>query len=180
MKGIGFPVNHNNVSLRWELVVGCKVRGASQSLSDVTLPLHVDPVPRATLEELIPAKNTSRRWQSETITVILDHAPAVWQPGQSLVGKVAWQAGDKRVERAEVRLCPVFQGRPLEVSERVVFDAPKARDRRSIELQLPTSPYSFAGEHVKVRWVLEVILMPCDEVFRVSLDIVPAGDHRNV
>jgi hypothetical protein len=102
-----------------------------------------------------------------------------FEPGAQLAGTVRWELDDEP-ESVELRLVWNTAGkgdRDLHVVDTVVFDRPRRRESREVNLTLPAQPYSFSGKLISLIWALELIAFPSNASWRREITIAPGGEE---
>ena len=100
-----------------------------------------------------------------------------FRPKEMLSGQVSW-ALDKRPAKIFLRLFWYTKGKGTEdvgVVHEIAFDYPKPKEKRSFQIQLPESPYSFSGKLVALIWALELVVNHPEVVVRKEIIIAPLG-----
>ena len=102
-----------------------------------------------------------------------------FEPGAQLASTVRWELDDEP-ESVELRLVWNTAGkgdRDLHVVDTVVFDRPRRRESREVNLTLPAQPYSFSGKLISLIWALELIAFPSNASWRREITIAPGGEE---
>jgi hypothetical protein len=110
------------------------------------------------------------------IDIRIDGGRSAFHPGEVLAGETAWLL-DRHPESVELRLFWFTRGRgteDVEVVQRLAFANPAQEDRRSFQLRLPESPYSFSGRLISLTWAIEVVASPGRRTGRAELVLSPS------
>jgi hypothetical protein len=97
--------------------------------------------------------------------------------GSPLVGKTSWHL-DEHPRSAELRLFWYTEGRGNTDTETVdikTFENPQMTDERSFQFQFPKTPFSYSGSLISIRWALELVIQPHDQVQRLDLVMSSTG-----
>jgi hypothetical protein len=100
-----------------------------------------------------------------------------FRPGQTIEGRVSWQADDAP-RSAELRLFWYTRGKGTQDVGNVgsvPFATPQMNDSRSFSLTLPRDPFSFSGKLISIVWALELIVEPGSNVERQEFVMSPTG-----
>jgi hypothetical protein len=109
------------------------------------------------------------------IEICIAGGRTAFHPGETLDGETSWSL-DRQPHAVELRLFWFTRGRgteDVEIVQTLAFDNPGRQDRRSFQLCLPESPYSFSGKLISLVWAVEVVANPGHQSGRVELVIAP-------
>jgi len=110
------------------------------------------------------------------ITIEVDYQNTEFTPGDTISGKVTWQAveGDKKIA---LRLFWFTTGRGTqEVTVIEELSWPAAQGSADFSMLLPQEPYSFTGTLIALSWALEAVFLPSEESSeRYEFDLTPNG-----
>ncbi|MFZ5572469.1 MAG: hypothetical protein ACOZF0_18875 [Thermodesulfobacteriota bacterium] len=109
-----------------------------------------------------------------------------------MTGHVSWDLAETP-KNMFLRLFWYTRGKgtqDLAVVEELLFDAPRARERRPFRLRLPERPYSFTGNLIALIWALElggegiqqavqqeIVVSPHDSAVRLAGDPLPEHER---
>ena len=112
---------------------------------------------------------------SEQIKIEVDDQRTEFQPGDTISGRVSWQANEKAKQIA-LRLFWFTKGRgtqDLEVVQEMTW--PVSAGEGKFSMKLPEEPYSFSGQLVSLQWALEAVILPVEISTIYELIFSPTG-----
>jgi hypothetical protein len=98
-----------------------------------------------------------------------------FHPGGTLDGAISWEIAPGAAA-LELRLFWYTSGKGTEEAEIVDslrVERPETAGERPFRFDLPEGPCSFSGRLITLRWALELVLEPSEEVERLDLLVAP-------
>lgn len=113
---------------------------------------------------------------SAPITIEVDYQHTEFTPGDTISGKVTWEAPEK-VNEVVLRLFWFTTGRGTqEVSVVTELKWPASQQHADFSMTLPHEPYSFSGTLIALSWAIEAIFLPTEESSETyEFDLTPDG-----
>ena len=110
-----------------------------------------------------------------TLQLLLPNNQTSFEPGEGVTVIAEWTV-EPGVHVIELRLVWHTSGKgttDFAVVQTWRFDNPTFRDTRSIDVSLPSSPYSFSGKLISLSWAFELIAQPSGDSTRVDFVLAP-------
>jgi hypothetical protein len=110
-----------------------------------------------------------------SIRIELDNGRTAYAPGETISGRVTWQA-DEAPSEVALSLYWYTLGKGTQdhaVVGTVTLDLPRDEESRPFRLVAPAEPYSFSGKLISLTWALRAEMSPGDESDKVKLVISP-------
>ncbi|MBK1856220.1 hypothetical protein JO972_14720 [Verrucomicrobiaceae bacterium 5K15] len=110
------------------------------------------------------------------ITIEVDYQNTQFTPGDTISGKLRWQAprGENKIA---LRLFWFTSGRgtqEVEVIDELSWST--SQGSANFSFPLPHEPYSFAGSLIELTWALDAVFLPSEEASeRFEFDLTPDG-----
>lgn len=110
------------------------------------------------------------------INIQVDHQHTEFTPGDTISGKISWEATEG-VNEVALRLFWFTTGRGTqEVSVTAELKWPAAQGQADFSLVLPHEPYSFSGTLIALKWALEAVFLPTeDSSEKYEFNLTPDG-----
>ena len=110
------------------------------------------------------------------ITIEVDYQHTEFTPGDTISGKLMWEA-DQDVSEIALRLFWFTTGRGTQDISIVTEQKwPSSQGQANFSIPLPQEPYSFSGTLIALSWALEAVFLPTEESSdRYEFDLTPDG-----
>lgn len=114
---------------------------------------------------------------SASINIEVDHQHTKFTPGDTISGKITWEA-PVEVSEVALRIFWFTSGRGTqEVSLVVTQQWPATQGHAHFSMVLPHEPYSFTGTLIALKWALEAVFLPTEESSTpYEFDLTPNGE----
>ena len=114
-----------------------------------------------------------------TLSLVFPDGRTQFDPGEEVSVTLSWSR-DEPMTKAEVRLFWHTDGRgdpDGEMSQRYTLENLDAKGQHTLDIEIPTAPYSFSGKVASLEWTIEFVELPSRDAARVPIVIAPGREE---